>query len=860
MSLYQPSFAYPHNQSIDCTDEDDMKFSWQLNGNNLLCGYNIQIYDLNSNELIWELISTEEQRDIESQIEKWASYINNQDLKLQTIDDNEIAFKEADFKKNFKTFLLQLNGVRQVAINSYNNMVQAKSQGRVQEYMQEWNKINNQMAIAIENTTNETLDDNCAEYIRQQCEDWLDVDPAREPNEQQDISYETKIVQTNIGLLNKMKNRLLNSQEAWTNASTLLNTPSESSIICDATLNLAKQVAYSIYSTTSNEPYYYDDLYTAVCNIVDSVNFDNKRIAIESYKTYYQSQVTQLTYALSFFTGGTALEIIPIYSAKDTEDVYFLINVEVGGSIATIGTVDGQGWYKVCYQNVVGYAQLTAQNFAFYNIATKDYKYILDKPVPPTNFEGKPNVITHQLPTNWEQFPEGKRLENGYDYKWVVTLFWNTSGDYTRYENIDGVLRSVEYYFNTRKKPKAYLKNWKEILTIPNNKVQIKENTTISYEYEGEIRTKDLAVGDYVTLLHYSEEGTLAHIKVESEEVAFIYGDIPAESIVNGGYYEDGENENQLYELQSKYATFLGGYEQEQHTSIAYFRWVLNKLQYDTEEVIEVVKDTGMIPSIDVKMYYDGFLNNEKYSIKLYIQTLDNIEVESIEYKFEVKYIDMTIENMVNAENSPIEHGIIVEWSNLKLIQGEISGDSHYTRDLPTEKKTTLSLDKGSSIVFDKDKGKGMSLDWNANQIISIRFDEDRAPSQEYYTAVGKDDNGGLIYKSLRLEEREDTDDTGIEDLIYTIHMDGKEPDIVIPKPIIVSPLYWYIIIMTSDDLIVYVKYADGLFPMRELYASLNDFTHSNNVVPLPLRYYNEPSERVNYNYQTIINRDGSYK
>ena len=44
------------------------------------------------------------------------------------------------------------------------------------------------------------------------------------------------------------------------------------------------------------------------------------------------------------------------------------------------------------------------------------------------------------------------------------------------------------------------------------------------------------------------------------------------------------------------------------------------------------------------------------------------------------------------------------------------------------------------------------------------------------------------------------------------------------------------------------------------LYASYNGFTDDRNPVPLPLRYYDEPSERVNYNYQTIIRNDGTYR
>lgn len=866
--LYQPSFAYPHNQSIDCTDEDDMKFSWQLNGNNLLCGYNIQIYDLDTNNLVWELVSTQEQRDIIARIEELAGYVELQRLKIARLDENEALFNDADYKTEFKNQIDALNGDRQRALADYARMVELKERIHTATeplkadgiaYLEKWASVNGILSERIngDGTSSVDITGLYAKYIESQCEDFIDVDPERKDG----IEYEVETHQTNTILLTEIEKRLEDSELAYSNAYAIIDEDPcpLTQIASQKTLEQGENTAYSIYSKFSSEKYYFQDLYTAVCDIIDSVDFDKKREEVNYYMAQYQEEMSQLSYALSFFTGGKTKEIVPIYLHEEAIESELLINIEEGETVAVIGTPSQSGWYEVSYQGVFGYAQLTSENFSFYEIATEAYKYLLEKPIPPTNFEGKPNTIIHQLPTDWEQFPPEGRMQNGKDYKWTVTLFWNTSGDYSSFENIDGALTSVEYYFNTRKKPRAWLNNWKEVFCIPNNIVQISETTYLNYEYEGEQRTKELLAGDNVILIHYAENGTLAYIRTEGvEEGSYIYGNIPAESLVDGGLYENGESANTLYEVNSKYITFIGGYEQEQHSAVSYFRWVLCKLQNDTEEVVEVVKDTGMIPSIDVKMFYDGFLNGEKYSIKLYIQTVDNIYVESIEYKFIVHYIDYKIENMVNAENSPIEHGVIVEWSNLRLIQGEITGDSHYETGLPTENKTALTLDKGSNIVFDKDKKRQMSLDWNANQILSIRFDEDRAPSQEYYVASGKDDNNEFIYKSLRLEERPDTDETGLENLVYTIHENGINKMQTVP--IIVSPLYWYIVIMTSKELIVYVKYADGLFPMQELYANLNNFTHSSGITPLPLRYYNEPSERVIYDYQTIINRDGSYK
>ena len=94
MALYQPSFMVPHNEAIDVTDEDDMKFRWQLNGNNLLCAYNIQIYDIDTNKLVYELVSTENQRIIQENINRLSGILENQKNKMSTLEEYKEEYSE----------------------------------------------------------------------------------------------------------------------------------------------------------------------------------------------------------------------------------------------------------------------------------------------------------------------------------------------------------------------------------------------------------------------------------------------------------------------------------------------------------------------------------------------------------------------------------------------------------------------------------------------------------------------------------------------------------------------------------------------------------------------------------------------
>ena len=858
MALYQPSFMVPHNEAIDVTNSEDMTFKWQLNGNNLLCAYNIQIFDIDTNELVYELVSTENQRAIQANINRLSGYITNQENKLTKLEEYKTEYGESTLRSEFR---YDLEDDRIDLLEKYDNMAETLSklksgktltQSEITKYFQYWGEaietIKARVGRVISDATGEPVqpDEGSAEYIKMQIETWSNIDPARTDG----IEYEGDVELIDSTAFNTVKDELSSYSDYYDDVMAARRelSASDTSFINDTTLDKAKKTIYLMYSKHTNESYYAKDLWAAVDSMWKSLDFDKKEKECRNYLDKYQAEIEQESYALAHLNGGKVTAETNAYSTTNATEANLVYRIPKNGEVAIID-IDPQpptGWAYIIYDGQKAYIQTA--NLEYYNI--EDGKYYLDNPVPPTNYEGEANVINHQLPTNV--------LENGKSYKWSVTLYWSTSGDYTKDEEIDGKLTSVECYFDARKRPVVYLKNLEQVFTIPYNYVKIATDTSFLYDdADGNQVKKELKAGETVLFLHKdADDENYAYIRTVDENNVYIYGDIPISTLENEGLYEEGVQD--LYELQSKYVTFIGGYEQEQHVSISYFRWVLSKLQYDSEEVDEIVEDTGMIPSIDVKFFYDGFLNGEKYSIKLYVQTLDNVEAESIEYKFKVQYIDISIENMVNAENSPIEHGIIVEWSNLRLIQGEVIGGYSYTDDLPNDSQTSISLEEGSTLTFDEDKGNPLSIDWSANHIISMRIDKDRPEDQVYYTASGLDDNGEVIYKTLELVNRADTDTTGIADFVYTVHT--ATTDETYTQEIIASPLYWYIIILKQDGFIVYRKYADGLFPMRELYASYNGFTNDRNPVPLPLRYYDEPSERVNYNYQTIIRNDGTYR
>lgn len=284
--------------------------------------------------------------------------------------------------------------------------------------------------------------------------------------------------------------------------------------------------------------------------------------------------------------------------------------------------------------------------------------------------------------------------------------------------------------------------------------------------------------------------------------------------------------------IDKKYYEFIGEYNQREHVPVTYFRWILTQ-----DSTGEILKDTGYIPSPDIRFYYDGFMNDYKYTIQLFVINQNDIEVKTEQLTFKASYVGIFVDNIVKATSSPEEHGIIVSWAGIHGVSGTIYGDYSYMKDLPTILHTSLELPKGSSLVFDKDNDDTLRVPaTTATHIISIRIDSPDIDT--IYEASGS--NGGLpYYRRLTLEGK---------DLVYDINgvklfRWAIEPD----------KLHWYVIFMLPDKLIVSKKWADGLFPSDTHNENLigegifeedsQGLTPHVGLYPKALRYYNSEEE-----------------
>ena len=275
MALYQPSFCIPKNQAIDATDENDMTFSFKLNGNNPLVAYNIQIFDNDTNNLVYELTSTENERAIQAKIEKVSNWLENQETKQERLNTSEEEYKSSEIKTNFRNKLKEAIANEKKKLLTMETILNKKKDGKltdqtdISKYFEYWGNILTDLGSLIGNEENPLP--NTGEFVLNTIEGWLNIDPARTDG----IEYEDEEVEIiNRTAFNKIKELYISLKQYYEDVMKARSGASDTTYINDTTYNKARQAAYLIYSEFSNEPYFNKDLYEAINSVWITVDFN----------------------------------------------------------------------------------------------------------------------------------------------------------------------------------------------------------------------------------------------------------------------------------------------------------------------------------------------------------------------------------------------------------------------------------------------------------------------------------------------------------------------------------------------------------------------------------------------------------
>lgn len=141
--------------------------------------------------------------------------------------------------------------------------------------------------------------------------------------------------------------------------------------------------------------------------------------------------------------------------------------------------------------------------------------------------------------------------------------------------------------------------------------------------------------------------------------------------------------------ITGKSFVFKGNYAQEQNTSWALYKWDL----YDSNNFL--IKTTDWVNTANMIFEFDGFINNNDYTIKLNVENIDGVFV-SASHSFLVEYEAISIETPVKVSKICDNNAVDVSWGAIRVndISFVTASETPYSfvDNTPVENHTSILL------------------------------------------------------------------------------------------------------------------------------------------------------------------------
>lgn len=275
---------------------------------------------------------------------------------------------------------------------------------------------------------------------------------------------------------------------------------------------------------------------------------------------------------------------------------------------------------------VVGY-QLTILNW------DNTVRYIQDK-VNLSNPLYNGDTLSFLIPASSLE----ANLENGFDYKWYVKLYQDTSNMYITYGIIQSVNSETELVLqkNINVKAGMSLKYNNELKTI----TSYSDNTGIA-TIESAFTSSVLAGVQYQIYSDFIQTVPEYILHVRKTPVVTI-ANIPSE-------------------VTTKNYTFTGTYTQDDGVPLSYHIWTLGIPDANNPSIYTVVETTGKVYNCNLTYTYDGLKNGVNYVILLTTEDEFGI-VNLVEKYFSVSYNEIEYLENPSAKVDYSKNAIQIDW------------------------------------------------------------------------------------------------------------------------------------------------------------------------------------------------------
>ena len=165
--------------------------------------------------------------------------------------------------------------------------------------------------------------------------------------------------------------------------------------------------------------------------------------------------------------------------------------------------------------------------------------------------------------------------------------------------------------------------------------------------------------------------------------------------------------------LSHKSYEFVGIYTQDDGIAIKSFVW-----QLKNNTTGAVIKQTDEVYSQDLRFFYDGFLTDNQYNIRLTVINQEGMTLDTGDIVFNVEYEMFPISGYVKVEKE--KDALKVLWSPV-LVVGKTAGSTEYITDFPSIGKTSLHIPKDAKVFYDTINEQKMSISGDSTYVLKSK-------------------------------------------------------------------------------------------------------------------------------------------
>lgn len=215
-------------------------------------------------------------------------------------------------------------------------------------------------------------------------------------------------------------------------------------------------------------------------------------------------------------------------------------------------------------------------------------------------------------------------------------------------------------------------------------------------------------------------------------------------------YYESYDNVFKTYKdasisivsypnpLTEKSYTFQANIVKPSDVGIERFGWIIQNIE-SGDQLVNTI-DSGNIYSSEVEVYYDGFLNDEMYEVKVKAWLMNGTSVETDFQPIAVSYMVAPVDSAVVA--TPLKNsGVLVQWAGIYYIFGKIENNAYSF--VTEEEETFLRIRANNSLTFDTITGTPIELPTTVTHTFSFFCNTD---NNKVYRADGIDKEGNPYF------------------------------------------------------------------------------------------------------------------